>query len=577
MSKVLLVDAVYSNEIRIALVEDGTVEFFDSQEHNKTSARGNIYLAKVSSVEPSLQAVFLDYGEGKNAFLSFSDIHPKYFNISKEEKEELISAIRGDIGNGIRDSEYKSKNDIYKKYKLHEVIKKDQVMLVQIFKEERGSKGASVTTFLSISGRYCVLFPNSYGQHGISKKISNEQERERLRLIMKENVDEEHGVVIRTSGEDQAEKDIVRDIKYLIHMWNQIRDLTLKSIAPSFVHDAGNIVQRSIKEFCNTGIDLIVVSGHKEYKNTLQFIKIFLPDICDKVHLYQEFTPIFTKYEIEEQIARLYDSIVPLSSGGYLVISQTEALVAIDINSGKSTKTKSIEETALKTNIEAAKEIARQLRLRDLSGLVVIDFIDLIEAQNRKVVENALKEALSLDKALTQIGRISPEFGLLEMSRQMIRKSFFDNNLLRCNNCNGRGRIRPLYLSSTSIMRQIKSELAMFEGDITISGSTNLIMHILNTRRSELSELEKLFKGSAISFYIDETAGEDSFFIERGIKRSDKMIKEINNEKRKMPISFSGEEMEVFAESELNSKKHLLSYIYDIITKSCLRIIRFFR
>ncbi|MDZ5761715.1 Ribonuclease E/G [Candidatus Cyrtobacter comes] len=576
MSKFILVDAVYPNEIRIALVEDGTVEFFDSQEHAKPNTRGNIYLAKVSSIEPSLQAVFLDYGEGKNAFLSFPDIHPKYFNIPKEEKETLISIIRGEPDQ--KDADYKSKSDIYKKYKLQDVIKKDQVMLVQISKEERGNKGASVTTYISIAGRYCILFPNSYGQHKISKKISNDKERQRLKSIVRKNIDEEHGIIIRTSGQDQLEKDIVRDIKYLIHMWDSIRELTLKSIAPSFIHDSGNVVQRSIKDFCDSGIESIVVSGYKEYKNVLQFIKVFIPDICDKVTLYKDPVPIFTKYEIEEQISQLYDSVVPLTSGGYIVIAQTEALVAIDINSGKSTRTKSIEETALKTNIEATEEIARQLRLRDLSGLIVIDFIDLTDAQNRKLVENSLKEAFSTDKALTQIGKISPEFGLLEMSRQMIRRSFFDHNLLKCNNCNGRGRVKPLYLSTMSVMRQIRSELAISEGDITISGGLNLIMHILNIRRDEIAELENLFTKSTISFYIDENAGQDSFFIERGDIKSLKYSQqdESLDNKVKRPISFSGEEMENFIESEStkSNKKSMIFVALKFISNSYRWILR---
>ena len=532
MSKKILIDAAHSDEIRLVLTEDSLIKSFDYHNKEKHSRKGNVYLARVTRVEPSLQAAFVDYGNAKQGFLPFSEIHPDYYHLPKDDKDALLEMIKKSASEEIEDDQPENedidheaegqqkqsngRSFFYKKYKIQEVIKKDQVLLVQIIKEERGNKGASLTTYISLAGRYCVFFPNANSSGGVSRKIEDAEERTRLKAAVKEIGDQIQGlnsVIVRTAGAYKTKTEIKRDLNYLSRLWNNIKEHTLSSIAPTFIHEEGDIIKKAIRDMYDSDVEEILISGSSAYKNAADFTKLLLPRHTDKVVEYKDAQPIFSKYGVEEQLGLLYDNVVQLSSGGYIVINQTEALVAIDVNSGKSTSERNIESTAFKNNLEAAKEIYRQCKLRDLSGLLVIDFIDMDESNHRKSVEKALKDCFALDKARTQIGRIS-EFGLLEMSRQRLRPSFSDTYMTVCHHCTGKGRVRPVNVIANAILRAIENDISGGNfNEVRVSSSQEIILYILNTKREDLLAIEKK-SDVKIHFDIDAEAGIDGFFLE---------------------------------------------------------------
>ncbi len=453
MSKNLYIDASHPNETRVVLKKDNHIEDYEYESVNNTLIKNNIYLGKVSRIEPSLQAAFIDFGRDRHGFLSFNDIQSDYYQlpnsdlekIKKEEekvREELSKESENNenqilegneeikISDPVEKLEDESKEKAKsekkfpsKRYKIQEVIKPNQVILVQVLKDERGFKGAALSTFISIAGKYIVLMPNTAKGGGISRKIFNPGDRKKIRKILNEiEIPKEMGIIVRTAGSNKTKNEIDGDLKNLITVWNSIKDNALNSIAPSLIHQESNIIKRSIRDMYDDETQNIIVEGNEGYQKAKNYMKLMMPKQLKKVKKFREKTPLFFKENIERKLFEIFKTEVKLSSGGYLVINPTEALVSIDINSGKSIKQKNVESTALDTNLEAAEEIARQIKIRDLSGLIIIDFIDMLSFNNRKLVERRLKERCRNDRARIQIGRIS-NFGLLEMSRQRLRES----------------------------------------------------------------------------------------------------------------------------------------------------------
>ena len=450
MPKNLYIDASHPNEVRVVLKNESHIEDYEYESVNNTLIKNNIYLGKVSRIEPSLQAAFIDFGRERHGFLSFNDIQSDYYQIpqsdlekiKKEEEEarEELSKEGENIENKILDGENNVKiNDPVekeeqveetekkkfptKRYKIQEVIKPNQVILVQVLKDERGFKGAALSTFISIAGKYIVLMPNTAKGGGISRKIFNPGERKKIRTILNEiEIPKEMGIIVRTAGLNKTKNEINNDLKNLISVWISIKQNAMNSIAPSLIHQESDIIKRSIRDMYDDETQNIIVEGNEGYQKTKNYMKLMMPKQLKKVKKYREKTPLFFKENIEKKLFEIFKSEVKLNSGGYLVINPTEALVAIDVNSGKSIKQKNVESTALDTNLEAAEEIARQIKIRDLSGLIIIDFIDMLNFGNRKQVERKIKERCRNDRARIQIGRIS-NFGLLEMSRQRLRES----------------------------------------------------------------------------------------------------------------------------------------------------------
>ena len=453
MSKILYIDASHPNETRVVLKKDNHIEDYEYESVNNTLIKNNIYLGKVSRIEPSLQAAFVDFGRERHGFLSFNDIQSDYYQlpnsdlekIKKEEekvREELSKEgennenkiLEGNDEKKIKDPVEKIEDenkDIIsnekkfpsKRYKIQEVIKPNQVILVQVLKDERGFKGAALSTFISIAGKYIVLMPNTAKGGGISRKIFNPGDRKKIRKILNEiEIPKEMGIIVRTAGSNKTKNEIDGDLKNLITIWNSIKDNALNSIAPSLIHQESDIIKRSIRDMYDDETQSIIVEGNDGYQKAKNYMKLMMPKQLKKVKKYRDKTPLFFKENIEKKLFEIFKTEVKLSSGGYLVINPTEALVSIDINSGKSIKQKNVESTALDTNLEAAEEIARQIKIRDLSGLIIIDFIDMLSFNNRKQVERRLKERCRNDRARIQIGRMS-NFGLLEMSRQRLRES----------------------------------------------------------------------------------------------------------------------------------------------------------
>ena len=454
MEKNLYIDASHPDEIRVVLKENGNIEDYEYETIKNNLIKNNIYLGKVSRVEPSLQAAFIDFGRERHGFLSFNDIQSDYYQIPssdldkiKEEEEKLREELakkseEDDISNKDIDSSSEDNNkdknietnnnindDINKtkipskRYKIQEVIKPNQVILVQVLKDERGLKGAALTTFISIAGKYIVLMPNTPKGGGISRKIFNFGERKKIRSILNEiKIPKEMGLIVRTAGSNKTKNDIEYDLSSLIDNWNKIKESAMNAIAPALIHQESDIIKRTLRDIYDDDTKNIIIQGNEGYQKAKNFMKILMPKSVKKIKKYREKEPLFIKERIEEKLNEIYDTQVKLNSGGYLVINPTEALVSIDINSGKSIKQKNVESTALDTNLEAAEEIARQIKIRDLSGLIIIDFIDMMNFGNRKQVERKLKERCRKDRARVQIGRIS-SFGLLEMSRQRLRES----------------------------------------------------------------------------------------------------------------------------------------------------------
>ena len=527
MANQILIDAVHQEEVRVAVTKNSRLEEYDFEFDSRRPIRGNIYLAKVTRVEPSLQAAFVDYGGNRNGFLPFAEIHPDYYQIPVADKEALLESNSKELNNDETDEEIdensndpshvedlggddfeeietinkKRNKDLIKNYKIQEVIKKNQILLIQVSKEERGNKGAAITTYTSIPGRYCVFMPNSTSGGGVSRRIKNPKERKKLKNTLdKLNVPENMGLIIRTAGAKTTSTEIKRDYKYLTKTWDKIKENTLSSNAPSLIYEDGGVIQRSLRDLYSKEIDNVFIEGKETYKIAKNFMKLLMPSHAVKVKEWKEDSPIFQKNNIEQQLSSIYADEVFLSSGGSLVLNQTEALVAIDVNSGSSTKYHNIEETALKTNLEAAEEIARQLRLRDMAGLVVIDFIDMEKFANRRSIEKKLKESLKSDRSKIQVGKIS-SFGLLEMSRQRIRSSIKEGVYSPCSNCDGTGLIRSIDSRSLELLRTI-SEISIKENIKKIDAEipNEILNYLINQKRNLLIDLENN-QGAAINFY----------------------------------------------------------------------------
>ena len=592
MATRMLIDARHSEETRVAVLKGNRIEEFDFESADHRQIKGNIYLAKVTRVEPSLQAAFVDFGGNRHGFLAFNEIHPDYYQIPKEDREALLAAeaevaeeeerlrdeeeergeLPGDeydadeessgalaedlaedgleevdtsdkdsvstIEEGQLDSDDDSDDDetededtsdgnngqrrgrgrrqgkgrgnrsrakevdearakrmaIRRRYKIQDVIQRRQVLLVQVVKEERGNKGAALTTYLSLAGRYTVLMPNSSHGGGISRKINSASDRKRLKQVVNDlSLPKSMGLIVRTAGLSRTKTEIKRDFDYLARLWDEIREKTLASAAPALIHSDSDLIKRAIRDIYNREIEEVVVEGAEGHKSAKAFMKMLMPSHARRVKAYSDPVPLFQRYGAEDQLRAMYDPVVQLKSGGYLVINPTEALVSIDINSGRSTKEHGIEQTALHTNLEAAKEIARQLRLRDMAGLVVIDFIDMEYNSNIRKVERCMKDALKNDRARIQVGRISG-FGLMEMSRQRLRTGVLEASTRECPHCDGTGLVRTASSSGLAALRLIEDEAAKGKGStITLYASTEAAVYLLNTKRADLTEIEERY------------------------------------------------------------------------------------
>jgi len=508
MSKKMLIDAAHAEETRVVVVDGTRVEEFDFESQTRKQLRGNIYLAKVTRVEPSLQAAFIEYGGNRHGFLAFNEIHPDYYQIPVADREALMRDDSGDDeddhhhtrddGDAVDDEEdaveeelARRKRRLMRKYKIQEVIRRRQIMLVQVVKEERGNKGAALTTYLSLAGRYGVLMPNTARGGGISRKITTVTDRKRLKSVVQGlDVPQGMGLIVRTAGAKRTKAEIKRDYEYLLRLWENIRDNTLHSIAPALIYEEEDLVKRAIRDMYDKDLEGIWVEGEAGYREARDFMRMLMPSQAKKVFPYREAAPLFVKHKIEDHLAQIYSPVVPLRSGGYLVINQTEALVAIDVNSGKATRERNIEATALKTNMEAAEEAARQLRLRDLAGLIVIDFIDMDEGKNNRAVEKILKDSLKDDRARIQMGKISG-FGLMEISRQRRRTGVLEGTTHVCEHCDGTGRVRSVESSALAALRAVEVEALKGGGAVTLKVSRPVGIYILNEKRAYLLRLQQ--------------------------------------------------------------------------------------
>jgi len=604
MTTRMLIDARHREETRVAVVTGNQIEEFDFESAEHKQLKGNIYLAKVTRVEPSLQAAFVDYGGNRHGFLAFAEIHPDYYQIPREDRDRLLaeeaeaaaeeaalreqeeeesdepsdimqgSAERDDDvtdlievdsddsvdtidmtegeepdlgsngddasdegegegegergengrnnrrrrGRGGRNGETRApkasdevrakRMNLRRRYKIQDVIHRRQVLLVQVVKEERGNKGAALTTYLSLAGRYCVLMPNTSHGGGISRKIHSAADRKRLKSIISDlTLPSTMGCIIRTAGLARTKPEIKRDFDYLARLWDEIRERTLRGAAPMLIHTDSDLIKRAIRDIYNKDIDEVFVEGPDGYKAAKDFMKLLMPSHAKRVQHYADPVPLFQRYHVEDQLNAMYQPIVQLKSGGYIVINPTEALVSIDINSGRSTKEHGIEQTALSTNLEAAREIARQLRLRDMAGLVVIDFIDMEHHSNARKVERAMKEALKHDRARIQVGRIS-SFGLMEMSRQRLRTGVLEASTRECPHCEGTGLVRTASSAALSALRLIEDEAAKGHGSqIVLQASQEATIYCLNNKRAELAAIEERYHVRVLIVPNGETEG----------------------------------------------------------------------
>ena len=537
MTKNMLIDAIHPEETRVVVTDHNQIQEFDFESQSKAPLRGNIYLAKITRVEPSLQAAFVEYGGNRHGFLAFNEIHPDYYQIPVGDREELLkeqaeedrsqaesdddqidgdgeasgddeeaaSGEVADIGGDAHEEASPAMNTraLHRKYKIQEVIKRRQVILVQVMKEERGNKGAALTTYLSLAGRYCVLMPNTARGGGISRKINNGADRKKLKTIVnKLDVADGMGLIVRTAGAQRTLTEIRRDFTYLTRLWEEVREKTVSSTAPTLVYEEGNLIRRCIRDLYSKEFDQVVIDGADSYKEAKNYMKLLMPSHARKVKQHAGDAPLFKEHGVEDKLAAMFNPIVVLPSGGYLVINPTEALVSIDVNSGKSTREQSVEKTALATNLEAAVEVARQARLRDLAGLLVIDFIDMDENRNNRAVERKMKEALKADRARIQVGRIS-SFGLMEMSRQRMRAGVLEGSSETCAHCNGSGMVRSVESRALHVLRQIDENAGKFtEGELTVHLPQDVAIYLLNNKRAQLHEIEAR-TGIAIAVEID--------------------------------------------------------------------------
>ncbi|MBA3511102.1 ribonuclease E/G, partial [Sphingomonas sp.] len=567
MSMRMLIDARHPEETRVAVVKGNRIEEFDFESSEHKQLKGNIYLAKVTRVEPSLQAAFIDYGGNRHGFLAFSEIHPDYYQIPKADRDALLreeaehaaeeerlrtaeydaedrrasrrsrkdsadeteaadeadenggeieapadeaaeagtGSARSPVDESAADELRKRRQNLRRRYKIQDVIQRRQVLLVQVVKEERANKGAALTTYLSLAGRYCVLMPNTSHGGGISRKISDGADRKRLKSIMGDlNLPSVMGLIVRTAGLSRTKVEIKRDFDYLARLWDEIRERTLKSSAPALIYRDSDLIKRAIRDLYHREIDEVLVEGEEGYKAARGFMKLLMPSHVRRVKQHADVTPLFQRHGVEDQLSAMYQPVVQLSSGGYLVINPTEALVSIDINSGRSTREHNIEQTAFATNLEAASEIARQLRLRDMAGLIVIDFNDMEQSSHVRKVEKAMKEALKNDRARIQVGRIS-SFGLMEMSRQRLRTGVLEASTKPCAHCEGTGLMRTAASAGLSALRMIEDEAARGRGDkIVLRAGREAAIYLLNKKRVELGEIEQRY-GVSIEVLIDES------------------------------------------------------------------------
>ncbi|MDP6257733.1 MAG: ribonuclease E/G, partial [Rhodospirillales bacterium] len=548
-TKRMLIDAAHPEEIRVAVMDGNQLEELDVESAARRQLKGNIYLAKVTRVEPSLQAAFVDYGGNRHGFLAFSEIHPDYYQIPVADREELLAEESAasenddaddDIdeetsengndqendgktvetvgGDDIDEVETRRKFFPAKRYKIQEVIKRRQILLVQVVKEERGNKGAALTTYMSLAGRYCVLMPNTGKGGGISRKIDNGSDRKRLKTIISDfDIPDGMAVIVRTAGADRSKAEIKRDYEYLIKLWSSVRDLTLESTAPAMIHEEASIIKRAVRDHYSRDVAEVIVEGEEGYRTAKDLMKMLIPSHAKKVQPYKDTTvPLFNRYHIESQLETMNSANVQLKSGGYIVINITEALVAVDVNSGRATRGRNIEETAHKTNLEAANEVARQLRLRDLAGLVVIDFIDMEIHRNQTAVEHRLKEAMRKDRARIQIGRISP-FGLLELSRQRLRPSITETMTEVCPHCGGSGIRRSIESTALHVLRGIEEEGARQRAkEMEVFVHSQVALYILNEKRDAVVEIEQKFKIKVV-IMVDDSLIPPDFNINRTV------------------------------------------------------------
>ena len=530
MTKKMLIDAAHPEETRVVVVDGTRVEEFDFESKNRKQLRGNIYLAKVTRVEPSLQAAFIEYGGNRHGFLAFNEIHPDYYQIPVADREALLReaaeededhppaksrrgaktsapADKEDEDDGeamdaegghdaddddIQDEEVeRRRRRLLRRYKIQEVIKRRQIMLVQVVKEERGNKGAALTTYLSLAGRYGVLMPNTARGGGISRKIEAAADRKRLKSVVQGlDVPQGMGLIIRTAGAKHTKLEIKRDYEYLMRAWEDIREKTMHSIAPALIYEEEGLVKRAIRDMYDKDLEGIWVEGDAGFREARYIMRMLMPSQAKKVIAYREPTPLFVKNRVEDALSQIYSPNVALKSGGYLVINQTEALVSIDVNSGRATRERNIEATALKTNLEAAAEACRQLRLRDLAGLIVIDFIDMEEGKNNRAVEKVLKDCLKEDRARMQMGKISG-FGLMEISRQRRRSGVLESTTHSCEHCQGTGRMRTVESAALSALRTLELEALKGSGEVTLKVNADVGLYILNEKRAYLARVHQ--------------------------------------------------------------------------------------
>ncbi len=599
MTKRLLIDASHAEETRVVVIDGNRIEDFDVETVARKQIKGNIYLAKVVRVEPSLQAAFVEYGGNRHGFLAFSEIHPDYYQIPVADRQKLLAmqaaaagddddsddelpaamaapdqppgeqpavedhapfaadpASAGGAGeDGAAASAAPSDNDppeteqtesdrpereapetfgggdgesgeegreprllprFLRQYKIQEVIHRRQIMLVQVVKEERGSKGAALTTYVSLAGRFCVLMPNSPRAGGVSRKITSLADRRRLKEVIAElGIPDGMSMIVRTAGANRPKPEIKRDCEYLLRLWDDIRETTLASIAPALIYEDASLIKRAIRDVYSRDIDEVIVDGEAGWRSAHELMRLLMPSHANKVIAWNDGgTPLFAHHQIESQLEAVFSPTVPLRSGGYLVINQTEALVAIDVNSGRATRERDIEDTALRTNLEAAEEAARQLRLRDLAGLIVIDFIDMEQRRHNLQVERRLKEALQQDRARIQVGSIS-HFGLLEMSRQRLRPSLTETSLVTCPHCGGLGHVRSTESAAIHVLRAVEEEGAKRRAaEIAVHAAAPVVLYVLNNKRTLLSEIETRF-GMRVAFQIDASLTGQQIRIER--------------------------------------------------------------
>lgn len=539
MSKKIYVDAVHPEETRVVVVDTATnrVSDFDVETTTKPQIKGNIYLAKVIRVEPSLQAAFVDYGSGKNGFLPFSEIHPDYYQVTAEQKKKLLELAHANIvdddddpddeGDEVAEYDDHSAGEDNKEFvkrarefKIQDVIKPKQILLVQGVKEERGQKGASMTTYLSLAGRFAVLMPNSRkrNSYGISKKISDKAERARLREIL-------HGlkipkgmtVVLRTAAFGAEAADIAADYDYLVNLWNEIRKTTLESVAPVTIHTEDSLLRRIVRDFLADKDDVLVIQGEDAFDAAKQYFQQMYGRAPKKqlVNYKDAAVPLMVKAGVEKQLEGLHGPYVQLPSGGSLVINQTEAMVTIDVNSSRAIKEKDIEQTALNTNLEAAEEIALQLRLRDLAGIVAIDFIDMEEEKNNRKLELKMREVMKRDRARTQVAKIN-NFGVLMLSRQRLRSSFMESSYVACPYCMGAGVVPSIQTAAIIMFRHLQEKLlAKSAQKIIMTVPTDVAVYLLNHKRAELAAMEAKFDTEIVIVGDDSLMNIDQYSIQR--------------------------------------------------------------